>query len=334
MSIRKAISILSALAILLTFSAFSAFADQETAASGGKGYEQKETVLTGKRILFTGDSITDAYCERTNARRDIMYGWVSRIGEYNGMKWITTGYGGASVSDCRGENTILRQLRRKQNSSYDIVVLHGGVNDAWDSAPLGKISDSFDPKDFNVSTFAGGLETTIQFAKTCFPDAIIGYIINFKLPLAPYGKISNMNGYVAITKQACDKWGIHYLDLYNNKELNDALEVGTSTKYLPDHIHPNTGGYDIIYPYIETWLMDLVSQAEEPETSAPNGEADFPSEDTAPANGSDPAVSADAPSVPAQPGLSASAIAAIVSACVLAAAVVALVILLRKKKKV
>ncbi|MBP5231567.1 MAG: SGNH/GDSL hydrolase family protein [Clostridia bacterium] len=267
------------LSAVLALSLLPVSAEESTSQT----FEKKETVLTGKRILFTGDSIAEAYCERNNGSRDIMFGWASRIGERNQMFWVPMAYGGASVSNCRGENTILRQLRMKQNASYDVVVLHGGVNDAWDSAPLGHLTEGFDPDEFEPSTFAGGLEATLHFAKTTFPDAILCYVINFQLPLATIGRLSNMTPYVNTTKKACEKWGVPFLDLYNDKDLNKALEVGTSTKYLPDHIHPNTGGYDILYPVIESWLTELVANAETPAVSEdpPESSETIPSEDPA-----------------------------------------------------
>ena len=293
-----------------------------------KGYETKETVLTGKRILFVGDSICEAICERSNNRKDIMYGWASRIGEYNQMVWRTTGYSGASVSDCRGENTILKQLKSKQNASYDIVVLHGGVNDAWDSAPAGSLTKSFDPEDFNMSTFAGGLETTLQFAKEHFPDALICYIINFRLPLATYGRLSNMSVYVKITQKACDKWGVAYLDLYNDEELNNAMEVATSTKYLPDHIHPNTAGYELLYPVIEGWLIDLVSAQNEPVSETESN----PSVESSVSVISDESALVSDRSEPAESQKDYTLIAAIGAGVALIAALV-LVLVFRKKRK-
>lgn len=259
------------LAAVLSFTFFMLPAQADSSANASE-IETKDTVLTGKKIFFTGDSIADAYCERTNGRRDIMFGWVSRIGVRNKMTWITMAQGGASISNCRGENTILNQIKKKQNNSYDFVILHGMVNDAWDSAPLGRISDGFDPEDFSMTTFSGGLEATLHLAKTSFPDATIGFIINFQLPLGGYGRMADMSPYVKIIIRACEKWGVEYLDLYNNEELNAALEVGTSTRYLPDHIHPNTAGYDILYPVIEEWLIELASRPAEPEPSEPESQ--------------------------------------------------------------
>ena len=58
-----------------------------------------------------------------------------------------------------------------------------------------------------------------------------------------------MSAYFDGAKALCEKYGIIFIDLYNNKELNDKLET-TTTKYLPDTLHLNSAGYDIITPYI------------------------------------------------------------------------------------
>jgi hypothetical protein len=82
-----------------------------------------------------------------------------------------------------------------------------------------------------------------------------------------------MSEYFNIAKAACEKWGIIFIDLYNNKELNDKLET-TTTKYLPDTLHLNAAGYDIITPYIISALEAGLTAPVEPETTvAPETQA-------------------------------------------------------------
>ena len=285
--LRAASSVLLACCLLSALSpAFGARAE-----SAERGYDVKETVLTGKKILFTGGSITEAYCERENQRRDLRYGWASRIGEHNQMRWITVARGGASISNCRGDNTVLNQLKSKQDYSYDIILLQGGTNDAWDSVPVGKLTDGFDAGSYDLSTFAGGLEATISFAKEHFPDAWIAYNITFRLPLATQGRMSDMSDYVRLIQEACDKWGIPYLDMYNDDELNELLEVGKSTKYLSEHIHPNSQAYDLLYPVVENWLISAYGAYLNP--GEPSSEP--ASESTVPPASSEPAESRPEP---------------------------------------
>ena len=56
------------------------------------------------------------------------------------MTVTNKGFDGASVSTCRGTNRIINQMKSVEGNTYDYVILHGGVNDAMDSAPVGVMS--------------------------------------------------------------------------------------------------------------------------------------------------------------------------------------------------
>ena len=95
------------------------------------------------------------------------------------MNAVNNGRSGASVSDVREVTnrggTVLTKLMEKKSQDFEYVVLHGGVNDAWDSVEVGEMEESFDPAYFNTSTFAGGLETLIYNAIVTYGDiAAIG----------------------------------------------------------------------------------------------------------------------------------------------------------------
>ncbi len=204
-------------------------------------------------------------------------GWAGRIGLHYGMTVTNKGRDGASVSTVRGENRILTQINSVKNKKYDYIILHGGVNDAMDSAVVGNmVEDSFEISDFNTATFAGGLEELFYYAKEYFgEDAKYGYIINFKTPKSGWGGATrNMKRYVDITIKICEKWNIPYLDLYNDDDFNDnIMKVSTGENLneftennIADYLHPNTSGYDVLYPVIGEWMENLgvktVSEAE------------------------------------------------------------------------
>ncbi len=121
-----------------------------------------ESVLKGKTVLFCGDSI--CYGAKDDAA-DNLKGWAGRIGKKNNMYYVNAGLSGASVSNIRGENRILNQLIRNSDEDFRLVILHGGVNDAWDVAPVGTLKPAGETRGFDVSTFAGGLEQTLSYAK-------------------------------------------------------------------------------------------------------------------------------------------------------------------------
>lgn len=221
-----------------------------------------ESQLYKKRVLFVGDSI----CEASNDGR---VGWAGRIIKWNSMRGVNAGKSAASISTARGANRVIAQLKahEKNGPLYDFVIMHGGVNDAWDSAPVGVMTEGFDAE-YDVTTFAGGLEETIRFAKETYTNAKFGYIINFRQPLATaYGRLSDMSEYVEMTKQICDKWGVVYLDLYNDENLNNNLLKTNTRQFVPDAVHPNTAGYEIISPIINEW-MKTIPDEEIPEESS------------------------------------------------------------------
>ena len=219
-----------------------------------------ESPLYQKKVLFVGDSITEARCEWNQGKTIV--GWPGRIIEGNDMLGINKGVSGASVSNCRGGNTILAQLQAERKNSYDFVIIHGGVNDAWDAAPVGTITEGFDAK-FDFTTFAGGLETTFKYAKETFTDAQFGYIINFKINRAGIGKLTDMTEYFDLAKQICEKWQIPYIDLYTDEDFNNNQLQYKRTTNLPDLIHPNSKGFDIIAPVINDWMETIPTYYED-----------------------------------------------------------------------
>lgn len=272
--------------------------------------------LFGKKVLFVGDSICEAQCEWHDPVYARTIGWAGRILQSYGMSGLNAAISGASVSDCRGSNTVYQQLARFARTDYDFVILHGGVNDAWDSAAVGTMSAGFDGP-FDTSTFAGGLETLLQFAKSHCGEAVIGYIANFQLPASEIGRLSDMSEYFDVAAQICEKWGVAYLDLYNDEDLNTRVLKVNTTECLPDHIHPNSEGYNRLAPIIGEWMETLAA------APAEESPAESPAVSAVPSEASESAAQAKSDSTAAVLLLAAAG----------AAVVAALILLLRRKRK-
>ena len=219
-----------------------------------------ECGLYKKTVLFVGDSITEGQVEWYKGKNIV--GWPGRIIEGNKMAGKNKGVSGASISNCRKTNTVLAQLQAESKTKYDFVIIHGGVNDAWDVAPVGTISEGFDAE-LDMSTFAGGLETTFKYAKETFKDAQFGYIINFKINRSDVGKLADMSEYFDIAKQICDKWEIPYLDLYNDEDFNNNVLKYKEYTNLYDLIHPSSAGFDVLAPVISDWMKTIPAYYEE-----------------------------------------------------------------------
>lgn len=229
---------------------------------------RKDSPLKGKSILFVGDSITEAICEVYNPHTRYTAGWPGRIGWANGMRWINVGISGATVSNNWGPyNTTRQQLNWHKDMPFDILITHGGINDAMGKCPAGTMTPG-KPEDYNPSaedfkTFAGSLEYFFWQAKNEHPTAKIGFIINFKVMKSNWSDWAKMPEYLPLMKAICKKWGIPYLNLWENESVTEQLKPETRTA-LGDYLHPNTLGYDILYPYIEQFVEAVYTGAAKP----------------------------------------------------------------------
>jgi uncharacterized repeat protein (TIGR02543 family) len=221
-------------------------------------WKKNNTSITkNKTALFVGDSITYG--------KDGHYSWANYIGEhYDLKKTVNAGLSGGVFSTFRGELWLVNVVKKYKGTSYDYVIMHGGINDIALVAKRGEPKGSYKDNDFsgnyNTNTFIGGLETYIYTVKKQWPNAKIGYIINYRTP-ADKAVDPISSEYYSIIKKVCKKWNIKYIDLYSGKTSNgvkysDLLKVSTNT-YISDGIHLNRAGYNVISPYIYSWMKTL-----------------------------------------------------------------------------
>lgn len=229
---------------------------------------EQASSLHGKSVLFVGDSITRAAQDTDTPD----YGWAGRIGSANEMDWHNAGEAGSTIANVLtghpAENRIVYQLQ--QDRSYDYVILHGGINDTLGMNTIGELSDSFRLEDFDTTTFAGAMEELLYTVKTKFPYATVGYIVNYATPHSGWGGYSDRNKeYFDVAIEACKKWNVPYLDLFNGgiKENetfkaygSDVLHVNSGDNFNNEdasEIHLSSKGYDVISPYIQTWMEEI-----------------------------------------------------------------------------
>ena len=212
--------------------------------------------MKNKRILFVGDSI--ALALRDPADEKGLRGWAKRVCAAYGMEGVNAALGGAAFNSRSRtprfgkEAMIANQIKAHAGEQFDYVLLHGGLNDAWDDVPFGEITDSFDPATFEPSTLSGAMETAFAAAVEQFgPEVKLGWIINFNSP--EHTATTNADIYYEQGKKVCEKWGIPYLDLfhlpYDVEALNDDL------------LHPLTAGYDYLSPFI----IDFIPKMKRPD---------------------------------------------------------------------
>lgn len=234
--------------------------------------------LLGKTIVFDGDSICHATSESSESNNR---GWAYRIGNKNNMNWYNVGVSGGTITselytDGNARHWVSRNIDDIYNKypELDYLILEGGTNDAdllgVNSEKFGEIDITDYSGNYDDSTFCGACETLFYKAINYFPKAKIGFIIAPKMGRTSggYGENNNRRKYFLKIIDICKKWGIDYIDLWDESPLNPMLSVYYDhTKTEDENIelgnaytdgqHLTVVGYDIISPKIEKWIKTL-----------------------------------------------------------------------------
>ena len=232
-----------------------------------------QNCLEGKTIICFGDSLcagktVEKYSEEYG------FGWAGLIGEKNGMEWRNYGKNGAVITYIEGHDRLVSQqfeIAVREFDKVDYILFEGGCNDADQLGnypeSFGEISSGFD--NFDCSTFTGAFENLILQIVTAYPDAKIGYIIPPKMGEAPYESEKNIRRqYYDRAIEVCEKWGIPYLDLWNENPMNPELpifydadipkeEAAEAGMFYTDGQHLTLRGYQRIISQIEAFIRSL-----------------------------------------------------------------------------
>lgn len=193
-------------------------------------------------------------------------GFVGRVSKAFNMTYDHNGESGWSFSTARPGRIVNRLIATQADEpdeGFDVVMLHGGTNDAWQSVPVGTMSDSYSPTAFDINTYAGALEELFYYATTLYGDtAEINYILNYDQPKKDAGQVWNMGPHYAEALKICAKWGVNAIDLFHDEEVGKACALYTNGKVgkiYRDGCHANLWGYNIISPFIAEKMLDATT---------------------------------------------------------------------------
>ncbi len=247
--------------------------------------EAKAHPFYGKKALFIGDSISYGSYDTPPTYRNPSASWARRLALTTGLIPTNVSYPGASIaktniSGVKWENELLRpELISKR--TYDMIVFHGGVNDARQGVEAGVSLSSDTPlsvlnDEERLATFAGGLQFMLHEAKERWPEAELYYVANFKL-VSESLKGKNMNDYLTQAKILCAEYGVHYIDLFDDETLYNTFDY-TSKTVLEDLIHPSGPSYDLLFPTVLRLFNATISE----EGDNNDGDTVTPPEETTP----------------------------------------------------
>lgn len=181
---------------------------------GGGGSSE----LSGKRILFFGDSLVAASnAQITNG------GFVKIIADRNSLAYENY-YSVKSPTNAQKQSVAVKNialdgstLQERASESYnivyrvkhwvdaeysDIVIIEGGVNDYF-HGNKGSVSNSY-TAEYDTATALGGLEEILRYCTNL--GVKVGYLIMHNVNGVPENYFTDM-------MTACEKWGVPYVDL-------------------------------------------------------------------------------------------------------------------------
>lgn len=198
----------------------------------------------GKTIVVFGDSILAGW------------GWKEGTGiiqplkeKYTDAVWINKAESGANmaVTSSPAHTPIVNQIT-SYTGAANAIILDGGVNDKNNGISIGSIATVYDAT-YDISTFCGALESSLQCIMDRYPLAVKLYII-------PHS-FAKDNSYVdSIYSKAieiCDKWNMPYLDMRKCSQI--AMTSKNKSKYTRN---ANSGVGDGVHP-VESWYRTFYS---------------------------------------------------------------------------
>lgn len=212
-----------------------------------------EIDFTGKKIACLGDSITAA--ANLESEEDYQqYAYPARLKELLDAEEVyNLGIGGSSIGRYWADAFVERYQDIPED--VDIIIIMGGTNDGFclSENELGNLDER------TPSTFCGDLDELFRGLKKNYPDADIffatplpnilqDYLMRERSYLLPQRRIVN------IMLKLAREYDIPVIDMYNSNIL-DSHDVNIVEEYIPDGVHGNKEGYQILAEHFAAELV-------------------------------------------------------------------------------
>lgn len=212
--------------------------------------------LTGKKINFLGDSITEGCCATSPSR-----GYVAVMQEQCGLSAARNyGIGGTRIARQRTPSAEAKFdldfcMRSSQmDPDADIILVFGGTNDhGHGDAPFG------DEADRTPDTFTGACHYLWNSLLANFPNSRTVVLtplhrVDEDVPKTGSGRI--LSDYVRVIRTTAAQYGLPVLDLFEESAIRpDIPEIAAAL--TTDGLHPNDAGHRILAREIQRYLENL-----------------------------------------------------------------------------
>lgn len=198
-----------------------------------------ETPLTGKKIVYDGDSICAA-----------AFSYPKLIADKTACIYDNHAVGGARLCSNSERHSVVDNLPNLPTDG-DIYCFQGGINDWWGNTPLGTYTQGDYTGELDTTTIYGAMEAICRYALTNFFGKSICFVITHKVQNAAYSKNTAGNTYWDYRKaiiDVCEKYSIPYYDAFTKCGLNGWHTGQKAGLFVNgDGTHPTEAAYEAYY---------------------------------------------------------------------------------------
>lgn len=204
--------------------------------------------LAGLNIIWLGSSVT------YGAQAGGHYSMVDAIQDnHPGTVCEKYAISATTLVNEKEDSYVGRMKLISKDETPDLFVVQLSTNDATTGKPMGEVTDSTDPADFDDTTIAGAIETIISYVQETFGCPVVFYT-------GTYTEKENYDQMVDLLLQIQEKWGIGVVDMFHNEEMTAVYGTDLYNEYMHDEVHPFRKGYvEWWTPVIEEYLTEYIS---------------------------------------------------------------------------
>ena len=230
--------------------------------------EQDKRTISENNIDFTdikitclGDSITQAVnLDSIENYQDLAYPHV--LGEALDARQVyNLGIGGSSIGRYWADAFVDRYENIPKDT--DIILVMGGTNDEF-CASLVEFGNSAERK---KRTFWGDLDELMDGLKENYPHAEVIFMTPLPNSLQDYLKtqhpyLISQDKFADVISQLAQEHGMEVIDLYNSNIL-DGHDKDNVLHFMPDGVHPNADGYQILGEHVAADLIRILQSRQQ-----------------------------------------------------------------------
>ena len=213
------------------------------------------------KVACLGDSLTAAANLEEEENYE-QYAYPAKLQELLGAKEVyNLGIGGSSIGRYWADAFVERYTQIPED--VDIIIVLGGANDGF------CVSDdefgNLEERDYR--TFCGDLNELMGGLRENYPDAVIFFATPLPNVLQDYlmserEYLLPQINFVEVIKTLAKEYDFELIDLYNSNIL-DSHDANVIAEYMPDGVHGNHEGYQILAERFAAEIVQYYNEDEE-----------------------------------------------------------------------